>query len=79
MLKLYYATYCPYCAKVIKNFNETGVKYELINAEPDTEGRDELVKLGGKAQIPFLVDGNTMMYESNDIIEYARKNRDTSK
>lgn len=78
MLKLYYATYCPYCKKVIAAFDEMGLKYELIKAEEGDPGRTELVKLGGKAQIPFLVDGNTMMYESNDIIEYARKNYGTA-
>jgi len=31
-----------------------------------------VVKLGGKSQVPFLVDGNTMMYESDDIVQYLK-------
>ena len=43
-------------------------------AEP--ENLSSLLKLGGKAQIPFLDDpqNGVSMYESDDIIEYA-KNR----
>lgn len=78
MLKLYYADYCPYCKKVIRAFEDMGLEYELVHAEPDTSGREELIKLGGKAQVPFLVDGDIMMYESDDIIEYARKNYKTA-
>lgn len=35
-----------------------------------------LLKLGGKAQVPFLddIENGTSMYESDDIIEYV-KNR----
>ncbi len=74
MLKLYYADYCPYCKKVIAAFKEMGLEFELIDAAPGTPGRQKLLELGGREQVPFLVDGETMMYESSDIIEYARKN-----
>lgn len=74
MLKLYYADYCPYCKKVIKSFEDMNIKFQLIDSAPGTPGRIELLKLGGREQVPFLVDGDTMMYESSDIIEYARKN-----
>ena len=73
MLKLFYADYCPYCKKVIQAFDELGVKCELVDAEPDTPGRKELLELGGKGQVPFLVDGDVKMYESDDIIEYVEK------
>lgn len=75
MLKLYYADYCPFCRKVIDNFDRMGVKYELVDAAPDTPGREELLSLGGKAQVPFLVDPDRdiQMYESSDIIEYAKE------
>jgi glutaredoxin 2 len=35
-----------------------------------------MMKLGGKAQVPFLVDQSkgVMMYESGDIVEYLEKN-----
>jgi glutathione S-transferase len=75
MLKLYYADYCPFCRRVIDNFDQMGVKYQLVDAAPDTAGREELLSLGGKAQVPFLVDPDRdiQMYESADIIEYAKQ------
>jgi glutaredoxin 2 len=38
--------------------------------------RKVLLKLGGKEQVPFMVDTDkgVMMYESEDIIEYLKKN-----
>jgi glutaredoxin len=65
---------CPYCVKVRAAFEEIDLEYEEVNAERGTEGSDELVELGGKQQVPFLVVEDTMMYESDEIIEYAQAN-----
>lgn len=48
-----------------------GVDYELVEASFGTPGRDEVIALGGKSQVPFLVDGDTQMYESDDILRYV--------
>lgn len=81
MLELYHAEGCPHCAKVRAKLAELGSSYVVHN--PRTAGgdvrneqtHDELVALGGKDQVPFLVDthGQTSMYESNDIIEYLER------
>ena len=74
MLKLYTYATCPYCEKVRMAFEDTGIDYEEIDAERGTVGSEELVQLGGKQQVPFLVDEEQgiFMYESDDIISYAR-------
>lgn len=74
MLKLYTYEYCPYCDKVRDAFAKMGVDYEEVDAERGTPGSLELVELGGKQQVPFLVDEEQgiFMYESDDIISYAR-------
>lgn len=46
--------------------------YELVEASRDTKGRAEVIKLGGKSQVPFLVDGKNKLYESDDIIAYLK-------
>jgi len=76
MLKLYTFPTCPYCQKVRRAFSEDGIPYEEVNAEPGTPGAEELQHLGGKLQVPFLLDteAGLSMYESDDIITYARKN-----
>lgn len=75
MFKLYTYSTCGYCERVRKAFKEMGVKYQEIDADYGTAGSEELVRLGGKQQVPFLVDedAGVSLYESNQIIEYARK------
>ena len=72
MFDLYISETCPYCRKVMDFFEENNIKYNKKNVmEP--ENLNMLLKLGGKAQVPFLDDfeNNVSMYESDDIIEYA--------
>ena len=57
----------------MKFFNENNIKYNKIDIV-DKANEDSLIQLGGKRQVPFLVDRdrNIQMYESDDIIEYAK-------
>jgi glutathione S-transferase len=75
MYKLYTYPSCPYCDKVRAAFAEMGVEYEEIDASRGTPGSEVLVNMGGKQQVPFLVDedNNVQMYESDKIVEYARE------
>lgn len=50
-----------------------GRTYQVVNAAPGTKGRDEVLAIGGKGMVPFIVDGATSMYESDDIIAYFKK------
>ena len=71
MLELFVLETCPYCQKVMSFLDKEHMKYEKIDIS-NKESEDALIKLGGKRQVPFLVDTerNIQMYESNDIIEY---------
>ena len=73
MLDLYMLESCPYCKKVMSFFDENGLKYNKIDIE-DKINEETLIKMGGKRQVPFIVDKerNIQMYESADIIEYAK-------
>lgn len=75
MIDLYILETCPFCRKVMSFFDENNIKYNKKDIL-EQDNLDELMKLGGKQQVPFLVDNdnNKSMYESNDIIEYV-KNR----
>ena len=52
---------------------EYEIKFNPIDIKNKTN-EETLIKLGGKRQVPFLVDNdrNIQMYESNDIIEYLK-------
>lgn len=72
-LILYEKTGCPYCIKV-KNFaQEKEIEFELRNIA-DQSIAEELIKRGGKRQVPYLVDVDNAveMYESDDIVDYLR-------
>lgn len=69
---LYVKTGCPYCAKVLRCVEENGVVCELRNIA-DEGVSDELIAHGGKHQVPYLVDDEVSMYESDDIIAYLEK------
>lgn len=73
MLDLYILQTCPYCKKVISFLEDVGIKYNKIDIA-DKAAEDALIQMGGKRQVPFLVDKdrNIQMYESSDIIEYIK-------
>ena len=73
MIELFMLPTCPYCLKVMKFLDENGISYRKIDiTNPLNE--EVLIKIGGKRQVPFLVDKEhgVEMYESGDIIEYLK-------
>ena len=72
MFDLYILETCPYCRKVMSYLDEKGITYNKKNIA-DRENRENLLKLGGYEQVPFLFDSDSSkgMYESDDIIKYA--------
>jgi len=74
MLNLYYKETCPFCQRVLQMADSLGVTFELKDIEEETNAA-ELIELGGKRQVPYLVDTEraVSMYESNDIIDYIRE------
>ena len=79
MIKIYVRFDCPYCRKVIDRIEELnlekGKDYELIEAKNGTPGRETVLKIGGKEQVPFMIDNKVHMYESDDIISYIERKR----
>lgn len=73
MFDLFILESCSYCKKVMSFIDGKGIKYNKIDIL-DKTSEEALIKMGGKRQVPFLVDTdrNIQMYESNDIIEYLK-------
>ena len=46
----------------------------MKDTQEDSTYRDELIKIGGKSQVPCLVIDGKALYESLDIIEWFKKN-----
>ncbi|XDD44954.1 glutathione S-transferase N-terminal domain-containing protein [Leptospira sp. WS39.C2] len=76
MIRLYQYDSCPYCYRVRSAIQTLGLNegkdYVLVEARNGTPGREEVIRLGGISQVPFLVDGEVKMYESLDIISYLQ-------
>lgn len=76
MIELYIWDSCPFCQKVLQAAEQMGLKegreFIIVDGSPGSPGRLLVQQRGGKTMVPFLVDGPTAMYESNDIIDYLR-------
>mgnify|MGYP001117896695 CR=1 FL=1 len=77
-MQLFIYETCPFCVKVRDAMKQIGYKEGediiLVDAHQE-DNKERLLKLGGKSQVPFLVDGDTLMYESDEIISYLVKKK----
>lgn len=73
MIELFMLPTCPYCHKVMDYMDAHGIEYKMIDIN-DRQNEEVLIKIGGKRQVPFIVDKehNIEMYESDDILEYLK-------
>lgn len=74
-LELYDFEACPYCRRVREVLTELDLDYVARPVAHGSPRREELRRLGGKVQAPFLRDPNTdvALYESADIIDYLNR------
>ena len=72
-LKLYYMKGCPF-AKVIQFMDRNNIKIEMVDIEADPKNQEELIRLGGKDQVPMLLIDGKALYESSDIIQWFKDN-----
>ena len=73
-LTLYHFAGCPYCQRVKDFLNEKHIHIPMKDIHETPSFGDELIKIGGKAQVPCLVVDGKALYESMDIIEWFKKN-----
>lgn len=79
MIELYMRRGCPFCDKVEVAAQGSGlqknVDYKIVDAAPNTPGREVVLQVGGKPMVPFLIDGEKSMYESDDIVAYLKSKK----
>jgi glutathione S-transferase len=75
LLELWDFEGCPYCRKVREVLCELDLDYLARPVAHGSPRRGALLALGGKTQVPYLVDPNTgtRLYESDDIIAYLER------
>lgn len=74
-LELYYKAECPFCQKVL-NFMMDNCQIKDVELVDIKEGNnnEDLIKRGGKDQVPCLFIDGKALYESDDIIKYFKEN-----
>lgn len=65
----------PYCRKVREALSELDLAHVVRNVPKGSPRRATLAKLGGKVQVPYLIDpnGGWAGYESDDIVAYLER------
>ena len=68
--ELFIMSSCPYCQKVLRFMCQHGIELPLRDITSDPDAREELVRVGGKPQVPCLFIDGAPLYESDDIIAH---------
>ena len=66
---LYYRKTCPYCQKVLRFMDENAISLDKRSTDLERNEQD-LIRIGGKKQVPCLVINGKPLYESDDIVAY---------
>lgn len=76
---LYVRTGCPFCGRVLAEGERLGIPFEVKNIRNPLVTM-ELMKKGGKRQVPFLIDHeqNVSLFESDKIIAYLHERYSSS-
>ena len=77
-MTLYHTEWCPECAVVRNKLSELNIEYESIIVPDVRPFRKQVHEVSGQYYVPVLVDGDTVLTETRDILEhinsYAPKN-----
>lgn len=73
MMKLYNIDGCGYCAMVRDVLTQMSLEYEKIDVPWSHQQRKEVHEISGQTTVPVLVDGDVVLDDEYDIIDYLRK------
>ena len=74
-LVLYSRSSCPYCKKVTNYLKKEHKKIPIKDIGKDSNAANELVRIGGKRQVPCLVINGKALYESSAIIDWLKAHK----
>ncbi len=73
-MKLYNIDGCGYCAMVRNELTQRGIECEKIDVPWSHPERKEVYEVSGQTTVPVLVDGDTILTDEYEIIDYLQKN-----
>lgn len=69
-MTLYHTEWCPECAVVRDKLSECNLEYESIIVPDLRPFRKQVYEVSGQGYVPVLVDGETVLTETHDILEH---------
>ncbi len=75
-LELFYFESCPFCRLVLKYLEDKKNNIVFKDIRKNSEYKNELKGLSGKTQVPCLVIDRKPMFESLDILNYLKENKE---
>ncbi len=73
-LFLYTRSTCPYCKKISAYLASVNKAISSLDIGETPDAAKDLIKVGGKKQVPCLVINGKPLYESNEIIKWLKNN-----
>jgi glutathione S-transferase len=73
MMKLYNIDGCGYCAMVREVLAKMDLNYEKVDVPWPHHERQEVHEISGQTTVPVLVDGDTILADEYEIIDYIKK------
>ena len=73
LLKLYNIDGCGYCAMVRSTLKQLELGYEIISVPWSHHERKEVFEVSGQNMVPVLVDGDVVLSDEYEIIDYLKK------
>jgi glutaredoxin len=78
-LVLYQFKGCPYCERVTEYLKRRRITVPMRDILTDPGDLEELIRIGGKRQVPCLVIDGKALYESEEIIRWFEKHGNNSR
>ena len=72
MMKLYNIDGCGYCGMVREVLNKLDIAYEKIDVPWPHFLRKEVQKVSGQTSVPVMVDGEVVLSDEYEIIDYLK-------
>ena len=69
-MTLYHPEWCPECAVVRNKLSEFDIEYESIIVHDVRHFRKQVYEVSGQYYVPVLIDGETVLTETGDILEH---------
>lgn len=72
-MKLYHVEWCPDCEVVRRKLEEHDFSYDQEIVEDARPQRTQVYEVSGQYYVPVLVDGETVLTETHDILAHLDK------